>query len=472
MRRRSLVWLLLIFFVFLSASVGESHGPLPGRLLIVASARLHGALRSGAPCHHEYGGLAMRAAYHDELRAGEPATIAVDAGDFVAGAHVDNPRALAGALMMARTMGMVGYEAWTPGESELGYGLARLIEFDTGLGNTGVSANLRNAAGQPILKRWTVRNLAGVRVGITGVIDPELLRGPELHGQAELTSRVIQQDFFVDEPSAALAAAVRTLRPRVDVIVVLAHAKPFRAAALVENISGIDVVVVGHTSPMEVLEPSEHPTLVAFPSDRSMAHLIRLELDAMNRPGNISLSSTRLGSCHAPAESGDSTIVRAIDEFERHEAALVRRASLESSEASALGSASRYLGGEVCARCHADVAAAWRTGAHARAFEPLVRSGRERDESCLPCHVTAWQEPGGYTHLTGDDFDLAREDDPNARPPLAGVQCEACHGQGALHGTRRMVTQVSEEACRSCHDAVNDPHFDYAKAVAGGFHHR
>ena len=52
------------------------------------------------------------------------------------------------------------------------------------------------------------------------------------------------------------------------------------------------------------------------------------------------------------------------------------------------------------------------------------------------------------------------------------VQCESCHGKGTLHGTEGMVTRVTKESCITCHDATNDPDFDFEKAMAAGMHHK
>ena len=56
---------------------------------------------------------------------------------------------------------------------------------------------------------------------------------------------------------------------------------------------------------------------------------------------------------------------------------------------------------------------------HAQAWQTLVDRSQQYDLSCIGCHVTGWDKPGG-TNLAHTDG-------------LRDVQCEVCHGAGSLH---------------------------------------
>lgn len=79
-----------------------------------------------------------------------------------------------------------------------------------------------------------------------------------------------------------------------------------------------------------------------------------------------------------------------------------------------------YVGWRNCAACHETIAAEWQLSSHARAFAGLKKSAQETLPACIRCHVTGYEQPGGFI-----DVELTSD--------LAGVQCEQCHGSGKNH---------------------------------------
>ena len=135
--------------------------------------------------------------------------------------------------------------------------------------------------------------------------------------------------------------------------------------------------------------------------------------------------------------------------------ARLREINLASSappKALAAGS-NGYAGSAVCAECHTDQAAQWRTTPHAHALETLAQRGKEYDDECVGCHVVGYREPGGSTlgHI-GD---------------LAHVGCEACHGPASLHAAdptaaAAPAAKVGPEPCLKCHVPAHSPRFDFS----------
>jgi hypothetical protein len=117
-----------------------------------------------------------------------------------------------------------------------------------------------------------------------------------------------------------------------------------------------------------------------------------------------------------------------------------------------------YIGWTQCTFCHSEVSKAWRNSRHAKAIESLRKSKQESLPECVKCHVTGYEQDGGFL-----DIELT--------PEMAGVQCEACHGPGSNH-----LTNVAEEPlqskvpgveiCRKCHTAKQDPGFFYKEKSA------
>jgi hypothetical protein len=127
--------------------------------------------------------------------------------------------------------------------------------------------------------------------------------------------------------------------------------------------------------------------------------------------------------------------------------------------AAAAAAGPTYLGTAACGACHAPALAQWQTTKHARALSALMRIGRDKDPSCVGCHVTGYLQPGGPTEIA------------DARQRFANVGCEACHGPGSKHGAAldkrgTLARAVPEATCRGCHTAdVTNGEFDYKKFI-------
>ncbi len=113
------------------------------------------------------------------------------------------------------------------------------------------------------------------------------------------------------------------------------------------------------------------------------------------------------------------------------------------------------MGYKECATCHEEIVNSWLKTRHAKAFESLKKTSQEGLPGCVPCHVTGYDEPGGYV-----DFEIT--------PELIGVQCEECHGPGKAHTTNPgeksgITTKTGDKKCKKCHTPGQDPNFNYGK---------
>jgi len=131
----------------------------------------------------------------------------------------------------------------------------------------------------------------------------------------------------------------------------------------------------------------------------------------------------------------------------------------------------KYVGAEVCGRCHADEYSKWAKTPHAQAYATLVKEEMQNSEDCLKCHTVGFGDQTGYvlTSLQKDPegMVISSKDTPQFR----NVQCESCHGMGTFHGTNMMVTKTAEETCRNCHSGDYEKNFNYQDALAKGMIH-
>ena len=110
------------------------------------------------------------------------------------------------------------------------------------------------------------------------------------------------------------------------------------------------------------------------------------------------------------------------------------------------------------------------------------------DATCLKCHTTGFERPGGYATPVGNDEKALKKAEQ-----LAGVGCESCHGPGSayvevfeeiLKSKRKYkveelhavgLAKVDETTCKTCHNKDGptfDPAtpFDYEKRKHDGVH--
>lgn len=131
----------------------------------------------------------------------------------------------------------------------------------------------------------------------------------------------------------------------------------------------------------------------------------------------------------------------------------------------------RFASVNECFPCHFGIKKGlvyekWKEGPHAKAFETLKTVGEEKNPQCLECHTTGFNA-GGYqvSEPYASDFE--------------GIQCESCHGPGAIYKTmsimknkkRALVNGMidpTEDVCRKCHNKKSPGFigFDYKKFYA------
>jgi hypothetical protein len=117
-----------------------------------------------------------------------------------------------------------------------------------------------------------------------------------------------------------------------------------------------------------------------------------------------------------------------------------------------------YVGAAKCQGCHAPAYDWWSKHAHGRAYTTLERAHKQFNLSCVGCHVTGYNRPGGATVVQ------------NAG--LTHVGCESCHGPGSLHAQHpaatehRLTKSPTQTVCKQCHTPEHSDLFEFASYVA------
>ncbi len=343
------------------------------------------------------------------------------------------------------------------------------------------------------------------RVGVTMVLDPAL---PDLAAMGA-----------VAPAAASVRDAIAELRAQgADAVVVMAHGDRKFAEALVREVEGIDVVVVGVVQGVERARtgfPAARlgSTWVLEPGDQMQTvSRLRLSIDTAGKvipaptaweavPARADLErelariEERLAKFASDPTADRSFIARLEEERARVKADMDQPVSAPASvlfeqvkvtcKLPADPAASQaltaydlrvaesnkrrftgvkppapdkgkagFVGLTACADCHEDAVEFWKTTVHASAWKTLVDGKKDLDLSCVSCHVTGFRKPGGSELVENQG--------------LRDVQCEVCHGPGSLHvddggdNLARITLATPEKLCRGeCHTPEHSDTFDY-----------
>jgi hypothetical protein len=359
------------------------------------------------------------------------------------------PLAELSATAMAAALGKVGLDALNLGPADLLLPPALLRSIAKDAPFPLLSANVVDAKGRAPFPGWTVKDVGGVRVGIFGLSgNPRLPVGP-LPGR----------DLVVQDPTAAARRAVAELRRSCRLVILLSQLGLDGDARLAREVPGIDVILGGYDRATTPTPHLEGGALIVHAGAKGM-QLGRLELEIPpDAQGPWTARAAARGTAArvydwklVPLDTSlpDQPALAAL--LDRHREQLRERNLVEQAAAPQPQPAPNppYVGAASCGGCHPEQLRQWAASKHAKALAALARKRQEVNPECVPCHVTAFGEPGGYRLGAAAAVDLGN------------VQCEACHGFGREHrGKGRIRGHVSEAICRRCHNPENSPGFAY-----------
>ena len=296
------------------------------------------------------------------------------------------------------------------------------------------------------------------------LVDPYLLvkKGTVTVGVFGLTSEKVDLGFSrdslsVEDPAAAAKRTIATLRKKgAQVIVLLSQLGKVESEDLVTAVDGVDVVIVGRNVALLQKGRVIKNTVACYGGEQGqyMGRTV-VKLDAKRNMVSGENETFILG----PEVGEKAEILALVKSFEDAFNDFLRKKEKEkqvAAEAARLEGGSheqsvdRFVGDEVCQRCHKAEYDQWKTTLHASAWQTLVDQKKDANPDCVKCHVVGYQQPGGFK--TGDDA-----------KKLGNVQCENCHGMGTQHEAYpSQARRITEATCKQCHTVSNSPTFDFA----------
>jgi 2',3'-cyclic-nucleotide 2'-phosphodiesterase (5'-nucleotidase family) len=160
-----------------------------------------------------------------------------------------------------------------------------------------------NVAGLPDLRPYTIKEVGGVKVGIIGVITEET-------PQATHPRNVIGLTFTSAEK--AVARYVEQLRSQVNLIVVLSHLGFEADKTLAQSVSGIDLIVGGHSHTKLDKGVLVGQTLVVQAWEHAKALGV---VDLTVQDNQISASQSRLDFITPASGTKDEAVAALVDQY-------------------------------------------------------------------------------------------------------------------------------------------------------------
>lgn len=446
------------------AAIGGAAPSNSKTLVILYSSQAYGQIRSCNCTKFRYGGYGRESTFVQKVRSENPNLVLIEGGDAVGRDDVEQERLKSNLALNA--MGVIGYSAFVPGDSELRYNRKSLEGWTSSPKVPFILANAEyKDTGKPVCSRpYLIQKLPnGLRVAVVGVAGMELF--PE--------TMQLSLEVKITDPEAALKSLLPKIRSQADFVIVTAHADANKAKAFAK-LSGVDMVLCTHA--FEKLEMPEKDKniveastekigkcLFVVSASRSGWSVGRLDLEFDGK----TVKAARNRQCFLDrAYEEDPALVKLYNEYNVKvaEVTATQQNELKTKFESLLKErgidpskrlrVKPFAGATACKTCHEEAYNIWSKTRHATAFATLQKTGQESDPECISCHTTGATRRGGFTSVKDT-------------PDLTDVQCEACHGGGASHAAKPAAGfgAVSEDLCRSCHTEAYNPDFDYEQML-------
>lgn len=339
-----------------------------------------------------------------------------------------------------KTYNFMGYDAFTPGEIDLAFGLDNLVKMSKQANFPFLAANLMSVRTRnPLFKSHIIKEFQGVKIGLFGLISQRLFAG----GSPEES----KECYLADPVEVAQKTIAELKKKNCRVIVVLGHMETHEQEMLVKNIPGIQFILSGHiTRPQpDPIESNDTQIFMAGSRGENLGQVdFSIEQKTLYSHYDLVPLTAKFADHPKVQEWLNQYKIDLQKLLQTPPPITPRKSPAATRRQVAIPVTPLYMGEKHCFSCHPQQHQSWAGTAHARAYQTLSKQNKSSDPTCLACHTTG--------------FGVVRN--PNAF--LANVQCEACHGPAEGHPElRQSLSPIAEDQCRKCHNTANSPNFAY-----------
>jgi 2',3'-cyclic-nucleotide 2'-phosphodiesterase (5'-nucleotidase family) len=225
----------------------------------------------GCPEAGDAGGLGRRSYYIDTVRKEAKNLLILDGGDALVLSFFDREsereKARKRAGVVLKVYEKMGYDGLNIGDTDLGLGVEYLKTLQEQLKIPFLSANLKEKkTGRPIFKSHLVKEVDGIRIGIIGLLTPDI--HPFIQKQLK--------SYFIEDPIKAALETINRYLADCDHIIALAHLTPIEIETFTKRIPKISIIIGGDDRSFIFPKQLDHSIYVQ--TDAFGAHLGRMNL--------------------------------------------------------------------------------------------------------------------------------------------------------------------------------------------------
>lgn len=247
MKKRFLALLLTLIMALSLCSASAFADEAKGEVVVLYTNDVH----CGVDANLGYSGLAL---IKDTLEKQGKEVVLADIGDAIQG---DTIGTLSKGEYIIDIMNEVGYDVATPGNHEFDYGMEQFLALTEEAEFPYVSANFFDKDGNTVFDPYTIIEAGGMKLAFIGVSTPKTITSS--------TPAYFQNDkgewiytFGQDETGETVYAAVQAAADAAreagaDYVIALSHlgieadCSPWTSSEVINNVSGIDVFLDGHS---------------------------------------------------------------------------------------------------------------------------------------------------------------------------------------------------------------------------------
>ncbi len=262
-------FIVLFFLLFLGSSISLGN---EASLTLIYTSNTMGEVEScGCPEAGDAGGLGRRSYYIETVRKEAKTLFILDGGDALVLSFFDREsereKARRRAGVVVKAYEKMGYGALNIGDTDLGLGVEYLKALQKTSKIPFLSANLKEKrTGRPIFKSHLVKEVDGMKIGIIGLLTPDM--HPFIQKQLK--------SHFIEDPIKAALETINRYLADCDHIIALSHLTPIEIQTLTKSVSKISIIIGGNDRSFIFPKQFDHSLYVQ--TDAFGAHIGRMNL--------------------------------------------------------------------------------------------------------------------------------------------------------------------------------------------------
>jgi len=302
-----LVGIAAILLIVSNTALAASSGLAPVQINVLAVNDFHGAIME----HDNNPGIIKLGGYLKEEKAQNPSgTLILSAGDMFQGSAESN---LLYGSPVIEAMNNIGFDAMTVGNHEFDWGLSTLSEQAAASRFPYLGANVVDrVSGKmlPLLQQYVITEKNGIKVAIIGLATPET--------EYKSNPKIVSRYEFLD-PVKTVSSLVPKLKSEgAQMIIVLSHLGCEvnqsgeiigEAADLAKEISGVDLIITGHSHKKVLGKVNGIPIVQAYSNGRTVAKASFLYSPGDNKIVSSIISATDISQYKGEADKALAAII-------------------------------------------------------------------------------------------------------------------------------------------------------------------